>query len=322
LTLSTPIGSLTAFTIDPDTSGLRRTQHRMNHVLFTSLATVSLALTTGAAPMKALIIDGQNNHDWAGTTPVLRAHLEQTGLFEVEVATTPPAGGDMSRFKPDFSRYKVIVSNYNGERWSNATEDAFVKFVKNGGGFVPVHAANNSFSDWPEYNAIIGLGGWGGRTEKSGPYVYWEAKAAKVVRDVSPGRGGSHGRQHEFVVEIREPDHPVTAGLPKRWRHAEDELYDRLRGPAENLTVLATAYSDPATGGTGRHEPMLMALTYGQGRIFHTVLGHARPGDHVAMHCVGFIATFQRGTEWAATGKVTQKVPNDFPATDKVSVRQ
>jgi len=60
-----------------------------------------------------------------------------------------------------------------------------------------------------------------------------------------------------------------------------------------------------------------MVSTFGKGRVFHTTMGHDIP----ALSCVGFIATFQRGTEWAATGNVTQKVPADFPTSDKVSIR-
>jgi len=124
-----------------------------------------------AATLKALIIDGQNNHDWKSTTPLLKKILEESCRFTVEVATSPGKGGDMNAFKPGFSSYRVIVSNYNGEPWSRETEGAFVKYVRDGGGFVPVHAADNAFPAWKEYNEMIGLGGWGERDQKSGPYL-------------------------------------------------------------------------------------------------------------------------------------------------------
>lgn len=103
-----------------------------------------------AASIPVLIVDGQNNHDWKSTTPHLQKVLEQTGLFKVEVATSPAKGGDMSAFKPAFGRYRVILSNYNGEPWSKETREALVRFVREGGGFVSVHAANNAFPEWPE----------------------------------------------------------------------------------------------------------------------------------------------------------------------------
>jgi type 1 glutamine amidotransferase len=84
------------------------------------------------------------------------------------------------------------------------------------------------------------------------------------------------------------------------------------------MDVVATAHSDPANKGTGENEPMLMTIRYGKGRVFHTTLGH----DITAMQCVGFIVTLQRGAEWAATGNVTQKVPDDFPTADRVSIRK
>ncbi|MBM3836272.1 MAG: ThuA domain-containing protein [Verrucomicrobia bacterium] len=285
-------------------------------ILISLIVSILTTIVCPAATMKALIIDGQNNHDWKATTPVLKKTLENSGLFTVDVATSPGKGQSMTAFKPNFATYTVVVSNYNGEPWSKETEDAFVQYVKSGGGFVSVHAANNSFPEWKEYNEIIGLGGWGDRTEKAGPYVRFVD--GKIVRDSSPGRGGGHGSQHPFVVEVRDSHHPITAGLPEKWMHAKDELYDRLRGPAENLTLLATAFATKETNGSGHHEPMLMTISYGKGRVFHTTLGHSVE----AMKCVGFITTLQRGAEWAATGKVTSKLPNDFPTTDKVSSRE
>ena len=281
------------------------------------LVLISLAASTSfGAALRTLIIDGQNNHDWKSTTPVLKQILEESGLFEVDVATSPAKGGDMSVFKPDFAKYRVLVSNYNGEPWASETQEAFAQFVRNGGGFVSVHAANNAFPEWAAYNEMIGLGGWGGRDEKSGPYL--RLRDGKFVPDPTPGRGGSHGAQHPFIMTTRAASHPIMRGLPGQWMHAQDELYDRLRGPARNVTVLASALSTKETRGSGEDEPLLMTVSYGQGRVFHTALGHGLE----AVNCVGFVVTLQRGTEWAATGQVTQKIPDNFPTAEKVSSRK
>ena len=267
--------------------------------------------------IKLLIIDGQNNHNnWPQTTQMMKGYLEETGLFTVDIATTAPEGGDMGTFKPDFSHYKVVLLNYNGDAWPQTTNAAFESFVKNGGGVVSVHAADNAFPEWPEFNKMIGLGGWGNRSEKDGPYIYYD-EAGKLVKDDSPGVGGSHGKFHAFKIITRNKQHPITKGLPEVWMHNKDELYDRLRGPAENMEVLATAYSAKDQNGTGRNEPMMMVIKYGRGKIFHTTLGHANESQQ----CIGFITYLQRGAEWVATGRVTQKVPVGFPGPDKVSVR-
>ncbi len=283
-------------------------------------AAMGLTTVAGAAePIKVLIVDGQNNHAWARTTPVMKKILDSAaGAFTVDVATSPGRGKPMAGFKPEFAKYDVVLSNYNGAEWPEETKEAFVAYIKGGGGLVVIHAADNSFGKWTEYNEMIGVGGWGGRNEKSGPMLRW--REGKIVRDMTPGRGGTHGPQHAFQVVTRDASHPITAGVPTRWMHAKDELYSKLRGPAKNLSVLTTALADKAKRGTGEHEPVMMAITYGKGRIYHDVLGHATS----QMHCVGFITMLKRGTEWAATGKVvrTAAIPPDFPTADKVSVRK
>jgi hypothetical protein len=289
--------------------------------LLLSFAAPMLAVPVFAAPpIRVMILDGESGgpyHAWQQTTPYLKHMLTDAGIFQVDVVTAPPKDGDFSQFKPDWSKYQVVVWNYDApdERWSDSLKASFEEYVRNGGGVVIVHASDNAFPHWKAFNLMIGVGGWRGRDEKSGAHFYYQD--AKVVADTAPGSAGMHGARLPFKVVNRVTDHPITKGLPKEWMHVPDELYANLRGPGENMTILATAYSDPDNKGTGHDEPMLMVISYGKGRIFHTAMGH----DLAALGCVGFIATYQRGTEWAATGKVTQRVPADFPTADKLSIR-
>ena len=271
--------------------------------------------------LKALIVSGQNNHNWQVSHRVLNLILEQSGLFECETALTPPAGGDMSTFRPEFSKYDVVIMDYNGDRWPKQTDEEFVKYLKRGGGLVIYHAADNAFAQWEEFNKIIALGGWEGRNEKSGPYYYLED--GKAVLDSTPGFGGSHGMQREYPMHCRNSKHPITKGLPDNWMHGTDEMYDRMRGPANIKHLLYSGHAEASSGGSGREEPLVFTVDYGKARIFHIMLGHCGPTaeKNPAMQCTGFQVLLLRGAEWAATGKVKQKVPKDFPTGKRPAFR-
>ncbi len=291
----------------------------MRRVLLTVLLALVAASPRAAAPIKIMLLDGESGgpwHKWQLTTPVLKKILDEPGLFQVDVVTAPAAGGDFSAFAPKFSDYKAIVFNYDApsDRWSDTLKKSYEDYLSAGGGMVSVHAANNAFAGWDAYNKMIGIGGWRGRTEKDGSYWFW--KDGALASDPSAGPAGSHGQRTPFLVTVRDASHPILRGLPATWMHQGDELYARLRGPGPK-DVLATAFSDPANAGSGRDEPMLMANAFGKGRIFHTTLGH----DINGISSVDFVVTLQRGTEWAATGSVTQKVPANFPTATSVSYR-
>lgn len=310
----------------------------------TSINAIGGTKKKNCGKIKVLIVDGQNNHAvWPKSTLMMKQYLEDTGLFEVEVNRTKyiwrgkqneaflalaQAGTyehvEKSKtdpdFFPDFKKYDVVVSNFGFKAapWPKKTQAAFEDFIENGGGFVAVHAANNCFPDWLNYNKMNGLGGWEGRNEKHGPYVYYNDEGKLIIDKVTKGKAGAHRARHEFPITIRKK-HPITKGMPKEWKTSKDECYAKLRGPAENMTIIGTGKDvAPGAPSTHRHEPIFMVITYGKGRIFNTTLGH----DQTAMEGVGFITSFTRGAEWVATGKVSQKIPKDFPTKDETSYRK
>ncbi|OUW16875.1 MAG: trehalose utilization [Opitutales bacterium TMED158] len=288
---------------------------------------VFTACSSGPASetVSVMLLTGQSSkyHDWKLSSALVQKHLEAVDHFEVTKVISPPQGSDMSGFQPSFAGFDVIVLDYEGDAWPESTKRAFENFVKEGGGLVSVHATDNAFADWNAFNEMIGVGGWGGRGDDFGPKIHWFEGDLALLN--TPG-SAMHPPKHDFEVVTRDPDHPVMRGLPKRWMHANDEIYSRLRGPAINVTILATAQADMSLvdRGTPNHEPMLMDIRYGKGRVFHTTLGHCNQNDDMnvlSLNSVGFIVTLQRGTEWAATGEVTQAVPNDFPGPEAVSIR-
>jgi len=268
-----------------------------------------------AEKLKLLVIDGQNNHNWKSTTPILKGFLEKTGRYTVDVVTSPPKKSPESAwdtFRPQFKNYDVVLSNYNGELWPKPVQSQLESYVADGGGLMIVHAANNAFPQWPEFNKMIGLG-WRGNNFGDRVTIDGDGNRVRAAKGTGPGAG--HGPQHEFTVIVRDRKHPVTAGMPAEWLHAKDELYHGQRGPALNMNILATAFSSPDKRGTDAHEPMVWWIPYGKGKVFTTVMGHA---DY-SMKCVGFQTVVSRGSEWVATGKVTLPIPDSFPTAMRTS---
>ena len=284
-------------------------------ILLTLLFT---CISLQARPIKVLLITGHTSkwHNWQTTSTYLKAILDHQKIFETDVVKMQDTPLVDETFAPDFSKYKVVVLNIDDVKWSDSTKKSFERYVQNGGGVIIIHEADNAFPDWKEYNVMIGLGGWGGRNENSGPYVYW--KDGTTFSDTIKGSGGKHGERVPFVITIRDSLHPITRGLPTQWLHQNDELYGNLRGPAQNFHILATAFSTKESKGTGKEEPVMMTISYGKGRIYHCTLGHVKPEFADGLQDVGFQVTFSRATEWTATGKVTQKVPTEFPTASSV----
>ncbi len=284
----------------------------------------SLAFPARSPKIRVLIVDGINNHDWKTATQRITEILTRTGLFAVDVSTTPPRDAPPSAWdawRPVFANYKVVVNNFNGGdslkgvQWPASVEAALESYVVGGGGLVSYHAANNAFALWPAYNQMIGLG-W--RPASFGTGITIADDDSVVYIPKGSGHGPGHPANLDFQIHVRNTNHPITRDMPPIWIHPLEQLTHGQHGPAEGLTILTYAHSPV----TMENEPMDWVRDYGYGRVYTTMLGHTWAGDPCPnLDCVGFQTLLARGVEWAATGHVTIPIPPDFPGPDKISTR-
>ncbi|MBQ8423543.1 MAG: ThuA domain-containing protein [Coprobacter sp.] len=288
--------------------------------LFLSLILCGAVLTTWAQKsIDVLYLTGHTDryHSWQVLSEYQIALLNEAEIFTVEKVVLPDSVADIP---VKFSDYDVVILNVNEVKWHPRLKKSFERYMRKGGGLVIVHEADNAFPEWKEFNKMVALGGWGNRAEQAGPFYYW-TDAGYVTDYTSPGTAGKHGRRVPFVINVRDTLHPIVKGLPDKWLHVDDELYGDLRGPARNIHVLATAYSETKSGGTGKEEPVLFTVKYGKGRVFHCVFGHTKKGFDKSLRNIGYQIVFVRGTEWAATGNVTLPLPQCELSTDKPTLR-
>lgn len=279
--------------------------------------------------IKVAIVTGQNNHQWTHDSPALKAILDADGRFHTEILVSPhekdeDRAAKWDAFRPDFTKYDVVLINYNSmgggrETWPAPVKAAFESYIKEGGKAYIFHAGNNSFTEWDAYAQMVGLL-W--RNPNQGKRLYLEENGEVVILPAGEDRGAGHGHKYAYAVDVRQPEHPIFKGLPQKWMHNVDELYHGQRGPAENMTILASAYDDPAQRGSGKHEPVMWTIPFGEGLVLTNVMGHWMGNDGPALDCVGFQTVLIRSIEFLATGEVTSEVPADFPTADKVSTRK
>lgn len=282
-------------------------------------AAAAPALRAAAQPLPILLIDGMNNHDWPAATRALRGILESTGRFRIDISITPPTADDpaWARWRPDFRPYAAVLSNFNGGhlangvRWPAEVERSLERYVSAGSGLIVFHAANNAFLQWPAYNEMIGLG-W--RDKSFGPGLILDEHERVVVVPTGAGLGPGHGPRHDFELTVRDPRHPITRGLPKRWLHPSEQLTHGQHGPAQTthgplekeLHILTYALSKDSH----RREPLDWIRRWDRGRIYTTMLGHTWKNEpNPNLLDPNFQHLLTNGVEWAATGRVTRHAP-------------
>jgi type 1 glutamine amidotransferase len=285
----------------------------VRRILLAILLALGPSGISAAAPKKlrVLIVDGVNNHDWPVTTGAIADLLRSSGRFTVEVSTSPPRDAPSeawAKWRPRFTDHDVVLSNFNGGdgagaiQWPDAVKQSFEANVREGGGFVSLHAANNAFPGWTAYEEMVGLL-W--RPKAFGPSVIFGDDEKAVIVPADEGRDPGHGPRHDFTITTLPTNHPITRGFPRQWGHVSEQLTHGQHGRdsairSGAITWLTYAWSKDVK----EREPMDWVRRYGRGRVYVTMLGHAWVGEeNPNLQSPGFKALFLRGVEWAGSGK-------------------
>ena len=130
--------------------------------------------------IRTLLVTGANNHDWARSAPYCRDLMHATGRFDVRITEDPsPLLSDGAAI----SRFDLFFVDYNGPEWDDRAKQNLIAAVKGGAGVCILHAADNAFDGWVEYECGTTSNG---RTK--GVVLLQGLGKLRVVMPVKPSR--------------------------------------------------------------------------------------------------------------------------------------
>jgi type 1 glutamine amidotransferase len=169
---------------------------------------------------------------------------DKSGLWTTDFARTDEELKEKTTFA-SLKKYSVVVFNNTTGDLPLADKEAFLRWVKEGGAVYGIHAATDTFHNWPEFIEMMG------------------------------GEFKGHGPQSEVEFLIIDPNHPATKGI-KNFKHTE-EIYQfnvtMNNWLPDKVRVLIALDKHPNTGRPGFY-PISWVRSYGKGRVFYTAIGH------------------------------------------------
>ncbi|CAM3674017.1 ThuA domain-containing protein [Sphingobacterium prati] len=137
----------------------------------------------------------------------------------------------------------IIFLSTTGNILDETQQDAFVRYIQSGKGFVGIHAATDTEFEWPWYNGLVG--------------AYFS----------------SHPAVQKAKLDVIDRKHAATKHLDPIWWH-KDEWYN-FKDVKEGLHVLMNLDEKSYNGGKmGDHHPISWSQNYDGGKVFYTGLGH------------------------------------------------
>lgn len=183
---------------------------------------------------KVLYIFGGPFHPAEEAGKVLAGILASDGRFELMATSELNALATLNN--QDYAAVVIYTTGYHDDL-TPAREQGLLGFIRQGGGFVGIHSATDSFRGNKNYIDMIG------------------------------GEFLTHPAMHEFQVSFVNHDHYLTARMPNF--NVVDEMYHLQSYDPDKVTLLAQ------TPWLGTQKPMAFVKAYGDGRVAYLANGHS-----------------------------------------------
>ncbi|TAG09458.1 MAG: ThuA domain-containing protein [Verrucomicrobia bacterium] len=254
------------------------------------------AHATPKKPRKLLVFSKTNGfrHESIATGKLALTELgKQTGAFEAIVSD------DLENFEPEriqafdaicFLNTTLNVFAPHPELWKTLTPEAqaeasevekrlkqsLMDYISKGGGFVGIHAATDTFYEWPEYGEMMN--------------GYFDGHPWMAEMDVS------------IKVEPGKSDHPIVAMFENTRLDIKEEIY-QLKTPYNSSAVtmllrLDTENTRMDIPGIHRKDNdfgVAWCRHWRKGRVFYTSLGH----NHAIFWHPKILSHYLAGIQWA-----------------------
>jgi uncharacterized protein len=259
---------------------------RVSLILGGALALALLSTGTATAQKKVpqgkavLLLGGgqREHHGYRDQAFYLAGALEDTGRHRVTIVE------DAAILEtPALGKYDLIIVLADRRdpefKFTLPQQDALTSYVDRGHGLISIHGADNAAPDWtPSFRKMLG----------------------GVFSHV--GLPDSKTRKGTYTIKIVDSASPITRGLSDF--ELKDELYYNLQ-MNQPIEPLATTEHD------GKAWPVAWAIPYGQGRVFHTPLGHRDfgPGKDDPLRNPNLLKLIIQGADWAA--EASRRTPSN-----------
>lgn len=226
-------------------------------------------------PLTHLILAGGIFHDFAATSAALATILAPLGIqsrieWDLEAGLVSLAESPVDLLTINALRWEMIGDKYDPYRDTEAfspshtARAALQNYLTRGGALLGLHTASICFSNWPEWQSLLG-GSW-----------VW----------------GSSWHPPPEPVTIAFGTNTILSHLPSFTVH--DELYSELALDPDT-TVLATGVSDAMV----TPQPVIWQHQVGQGRVVYDALGH----DSASLNHATHAQLLRDATHWALHGE-------------------